>query len=70
MPTCRPVGEELREVRSTIRQGKVEARVIYGIAGADMILPHGHEEKPSQQRREIATAQARWADDQRRKGMS
>jgi hypothetical protein len=43
-------------------RSKVQARVIFGIDGADMILLHGHEKKPSQQRREIATAQARWAD--------
>src|SRR4051812_43085035 len=50
MPTSRPVGNKgLREVRSTIRKGKVEARVIFGIDGSEMVLLHGHEKKPSQQ---------------------
>lgn len=68
MPITRPVGSKgLREVRSTIRKGKVEARVIFGIDGADMILLHAHEKKPSRQAREIETAEARWADYKRRK---
>lgn len=67
MPTCRPVGNGLREVRSTIKGGKVEARVIFGLDGDDMILLHGHEKKASQQRAEIATAQERWSDYRRRK---
>jgi len=46
----------------------VDARVIFGIDGDEMILLHGHEKKPSQQRGEIATAQERWADYKRRKG--
>lgn len=68
MPSCRPVGRGLREVRSTIGRGKVEARVIFGIVGSDMILLHGHRKKPSRQQTEIATAEARWADYRRRKG--
>lgn len=68
MPVSRAVGNGLREVRSTIGRGKVEARVIFAIDGADMILLHAHEKKPTQQQKEIATAQARWADYQRRKG--
>ena len=67
MSTCRPVGNQLREVRSTIARGKVEARVIFGIDGDEMILLHGHDKKPSRQHREIATAEVRWADYRRRK---
>jgi len=60
MPVSRAIGRKgLREVRSTIRSGKVEARVIFGIDGADMILVHGHEKNPSRQRLDIATAEAR-----------
>jgi phage-related protein len=71
MPVARAVGKKgLREVRSTIRNGKVEARVIFGIDGADMILLHGHEKKPSQQRLDIETAEARWAEYKARKGKS
>jgi phage-related protein len=68
MPISRSVGEGLREVRSTIRRGKVEARVIFAIDGDDMILLHGHEKKPSQQQNEIETARARWSDYKRRTG--
>ena len=68
MPVCRTVGSGLREVRSTIRRGKIEARVIFGIDGSNMVLLHGHEKKPSQQQAEIDTAVKRWADYLRRKG--
>jgi phage-related protein len=68
MPTSRPVGKGLREVRSTIRRGKVEARVIFAIDSNDMILLHGHEKKPSRQQGDIDTAAARWSDYKRRKG--
>jgi len=67
MPLCRPVGKGLREVRSTIQEGKVEARVIFGVDGSDMILLHGFEKKPSQQDNEIQTAEDRWRDYRRRK---
>jgi hypothetical protein len=67
MPLCRSVGTGLREVRATIRDGKVEARVIFGIDGSDMSLLHGFEKKPSQQDKEIETAENRWRDYQRRK---
>jgi phage-related protein len=68
MPTCRPIGNGLREVRSTIGRGKIEARVLFGLDGSSMILLHGHQKKPARQQADIATAQARWADYQRRKG--
>jgi phage-related protein len=68
MPLTRPVGSEgLREVRSTIRDGKVEARVIFAIDGAGMILLHGFEKRPSRQAAEIETAETRWRDHKRRK---
>jgi len=34
-----------------------------------MILLHGHEKRPSRQQREIDTAEARWSDYKRRKGI-
>lgn len=68
MPLTRSVGKMgLREVRSTIKDGKVEARVIFGIDGSDMILLHGFEKKPSQQQNEIKTAEDRWRDYTRRR---
>ena len=68
MPVCRPVGTKgLREVRSTIREGKVEARVIFGIDGNKMVVLHAFDKKPSQQNKEIKTAEARWRDYQHRK---
>ncbi len=67
MPISRPVGNTgLREVRSTIRKGKVEARVIFAIDGNEMVLLHGHEKKPSQQSVDVETAENRWADYRRR----
>ena len=69
MPVCRPLaGTDLREVRSTIREGRVEARIVFAIDGSDMILLHGFEKKPSRQDREIDTASQRWSDYKRRKG--
>jgi phage-related protein len=68
MPVSRSIGKGLREVRSTIGNGKVEARVNFAIDGDDMILLHGHEKKPSRQQNEIDTAGARWSDYKRRKG--
>ena len=54
MPLTRPVGKlGPREVRSTIKAGKVEARVIFGIDGRAMILLHGFEKRPSQQDKTI-----------------
>ncbi|HYC05744.1 MAG TPA: type II toxin-antitoxin system RelE/ParE family toxin [Azospirillaceae bacterium] len=61
-PVCSPLGQGLYEVRSTIRNGKVEARIIFGIDGDTMVLLHGHEKKPSQQSHEIAVARDRWRD--------
>ena len=66
MPVCEPVGRGIREVRSTIKQGKVEARVYFGIDGDKMILLHGAEKKPARQPNDIATAENRWSDYKRR----
>jgi phage-related protein len=68
MPLSRPIGDKgLREVRSTIRDGKVEARVIFGIDGNQMVLLHGHQKKPSQQHVAVKVAERRWADYRKRK---
>ena len=68
MPITRPVGTRgLREVRSTIRKGKVEARIIFAIDGNGMVLLHGHEKKPSQQDIDLKTAESRWADYRKRR---
>lgn len=65
-PTCHPIRDGLREVRSTIKRGKVEARTYFAIEGGDMILLHGHEGKGGQDR-EIALALKRWKNYQERK---
>jgi phage-related protein len=70
MPVCRKLsGTALCEVESTIRDWRGEARVVFGIVGDEMILLHGFEKKPSQQDKEIETAQHRWRDYKRRKGI-
>ena len=65
-PTCHPIRDGLREVRSTIKRGKVEARTYFAIDSGDMILLHGHEGKTGQDR-EIALALKRWKNFQERK---
>lgn len=44
MPYCRSVGHGLWEVRADLRGGRI-ARVIFWIAGSEMILLHGFEKK-------------------------
>lgn len=66
MPVCRPVRGGLREVRSTIKAGTVEARTYFGIDGSEMILLNGHEGKTGQ-KHEIDVAIDRWKDYQARK---
>ena len=44
MPTCRSLGKGLWEVRSNISDGRI-ARVIFYVAGDDMILLHGFIKK-------------------------
>ncbi|ACI99819.1 type II toxin-antitoxin system RelE/ParE family toxin [Rhodospirillum centenum] len=65
MPICRAIGA-LYEVRSTIRSGRVEARVYFGIDGADMILLHGSDDK-ADQAHAIQVALDRWKNYRTRK---
>jgi phage-related protein len=44
MPTCRPLGDGLWEVRSNLSGGSI-GRVIFCIAKADMVLLHGFIKK-------------------------
>jgi phage-related protein len=44
MPYCRPLGGGLWEVRSDLAGGRI-ARVIFCIAGGEMVLLHGFEKK-------------------------
>ncbi len=44
MPVCRPLGNGLREIRSTLSGGRL-ARIIFCIAGNQMILLHGFIKK-------------------------
>jgi phage-related protein len=44
MPTCRPLGQGLWEVRSTLRSNRI-ARVIFGIVRNEMVLLHGFIKK-------------------------
>lgn len=61
MPTCRPVRDGVREVRSTIRSGRVEARTYFGIDDNIMLLLHGEEGK-DRQKAAIELAVHRWKD--------
>lgn len=65
MPTCRPVRDGVREVRSTVRNGRVEARTYFGIDGATMLLLHGEEGKDGQ-KAAIQLAVQRWKEHQER----
>lgn len=47
MPICRPLGQGLWEVRSTLRNNRI-ARVIFGIVRNQMILLHGFIKKTQQ----------------------
>jgi phage-related protein len=44
MPYCRPLGDGLWEVRSSLTGGRV-ARVIFCIKAGEMVLLHGFEKK-------------------------
>ena len=44
MPSCRPMGDGLFEVRSTISSGRI-ARVLFGIVAGQMVLLHGFVKK-------------------------
>lgn len=69
MPLCRPLAgySKLWEVRSTIKNGKVEARLIFAIDRKDLIVLHAFEKRPSSQNSDIGTAANRWKEYQRRK---
>jgi phage-related protein len=44
MPTCRPLGQGIWEVRSTLPSQKI-ARVLFGIVEGHMVLLHGFIKK-------------------------
>jgi phage-related protein len=44
MPVCRPLGNGLYEVRSSLTDGKI-GRVLFCIAGNEMVLLHGFVKK-------------------------
>ena len=44
MPTCRPLGKGLWEIRSTLANNRI-ARVIFGIVDNQMVLLHGFIKK-------------------------
>jgi hypothetical protein len=62
MPVCENITgyPDIKAVRSTIRDGKVEARVYFAIDGNNMILLHGNEGKTNQTG-DIRLAADRWA---------
>ena len=65
MPTCRPIRDGVREVRSSIKAGSVEARTYFGIDNGIMLLLHGEEGKDGQQDA-IKLAVKRWKEHQER----
>ncbi|MBB1250232.1 type II toxin-antitoxin system RelE/ParE family toxin [Rhizobium sp. G21] len=66
MPTCRLLRDGVLEVQSSIRNGRVEARIYSGIDDGVMLLLHGAEGKGGQQAT-IKLAIKRWKDYQIRK---
>lgn len=66
MPTRRPLKANLYEVRSTIRDGRVEARVYFAILSDSAVLLHGATGKDSQPD-DINRARERLADYEKRK---
>ena len=66
MPICKSVKGGLWEVRSTIRRGRVEARLYFAVEGNHAVLLHGHEGKDNQSH-EIGVARVRWSDFMSRK---
>jgi putative component of toxin-antitoxin plasmid stabilization module len=65
MPTCRPIRDGVREVRSSVKGGSVEARTYFGIDNGTMLLLHGEEGKDGQQDA-IKLAVKRWKEHQER----
>lgn len=61
LPVCGPIGSNLYEVRSTIVDGKVEARVYFTVIGDVMFLLAAHDGKGRQQGH-VQTARDRLAD--------
>lgn len=66
MPVCRPLGQSLYEVRSSIQAGKVEARVYFTIDAGLMVLLH-HQHGKARQADEISIARKNLRDYRRRK---
>jgi phage-related protein len=70
MPYCRPLGSGLWETRSDLTDGKI-ARVIFTVAGSEMILLPGFVKKTQKTpRQDIALAidvNGRWNDDRSEK---
>lgn len=64
MPVCRPLKDGVHEVRSTIRSGKVEARVYFLVEDGVMLLLHAAAGK-DRQKGDIARAMARAASHRR-----
>lgn len=48
MPVCRALRDGILEVRSTIRSGRVEARIYFSVEGNLMLLLHGLDGKQRQ----------------------
>jgi phage-related protein len=44
MPSCRPLGGGLYEIRSDLSRGRI-TRVIFSIMNSEMVLLHGFEKK-------------------------
>jgi hypothetical protein len=66
MPVCKSIGGGIWEVRSTIKSGRVEARVYFAIDSNHAVLLHAHDGKDNQSH-EIRVARDRWSDYMNRK---
>ncbi|TAD89458.1 MAG: type II toxin-antitoxin system RelE/ParE family toxin [Alphaproteobacteria bacterium] len=71
MPVCEAVQgyPKLMVIRSTIKDGKVEARTYFAIERAEMVLLHGNEGK-TDQNADIEKANDRWKSYKQRKRRS
>ena len=65
MPVCKDLRDDILEVRSSIKFGKVEARTYFSIDDQTMLLLHGHEGKDGQGK-EIDLALERLKDHRQR----
>ncbi len=61
MPVCRSLGHGLWEVRSTIRNGRLEVRLYFVVHQGQAVLLHGHTGKDTQ-KRGITQARERLTD--------